>query len=174
MSTIPPGGWGSSQMRQFVNAHAAYSSGGITFYGTSSTSAVPINLSALPEETKWGELRGWRAWEVAETPDGLRLRSVATRTIWFSGTMASEEGERNSGDVKNSACCGYYSFRNKGALFDQMLNEKVYGEVLMWGDVVEHERGYRAECVKIVSLYAGRGLAHGAINDLRKFYLEGI
>lgn len=37
-------------------------------------------------------------------------------------------------------------------MFSNGLERLVYGSISMWGEIVEHERGYRAEFAKIISL----------------------
>lgn len=91
-----------------------------------------------------GELTGWRGWKV--TPE-LLLKSMTADVVWApdepmdGNTKATEE---HNGIYAYKKARDFLSKHNEGL--------DIYGKVLMWGDVIEHELGYRAEYAKIVSL----------------------
>ena len=109
------------------------------------------------EGIRVGEIIAYRAWRVIEAGwlrkgDDL-LHSVRVRDyVWHPDRPAS-------GDVRTH---GIYSFR------DLICSKKEYGyywgvdepflfgKVKIWGEIVEHEAGYRSEFAKIVSLDYGR------------------
>jgi hypothetical protein len=119
----------------------------------------PNNESARTlkhEGVRVGEIIAYRAWLVIVSwwlrrGDDL-LHSVLMRDyVWHPDKPAS-------GDVRTH---GIYSFRDEirckedygytagreGAL--------LFGKVKIWGEIVEHEAGYRSEFAKIVSLDYG-------------------
>jgi hypothetical protein len=108
------------------------------------------------EGIRAGEIIAYRAWRVM-APRWLGddwLRSVYMQDyVWLPDEPAS-------GDVKTH---GIYSFRDAirseaeysygyGADADRLL---LFGKVKIWGEVVEHEAGYRSQFGKIVSLDYG-------------------
>ncbi len=113
-----------------------------------------IAYDGLKDETVFGELTGWRVWNLVQTPEGWRLKSITMPTIWGAGLCGPDECERNSGDVKTNRAAGYYAFKTKEEMFSGMgLCFDIYGEVLLYGDAVEFKRGYHAEYCRIVALY---------------------
>lgn len=98
-----------------------------------------------------GEITGRRAWWRM----GNKLFSIyMTSCEWFPGVPVI-------GDV--SSGYGVHSFKEATHLIDyamsvwflsspQFASSLVTGTVSMWGEIVEHERGYRAQYAKIISL----------------------
>jgi hypothetical protein len=103
-----------------------------------------------------GEIIAYRAWRVVDRTwlwrGDDRLHSVLiTDYVWYPDEPAS-------GDIRAH---GIYSFRDvirssedygydpgtKGTL--------LFGKVKIWGEIVEHEAGYRSQFGKIVSLDYG-------------------
>lgn len=132
---------GYSSIDQISAAHAAH------LYAISSKFLQKINLTEdVPKVTTFGEIIGWRAWLV--DPEKLTLKALFHRGFeWQPGVnkaigLPSEEGE-----------VGLHAHRHMQGLFKQ---EGTYwqaiGTVLMWGDVVEHEAGYRAEFARVETL----------------------
>jgi hypothetical protein len=108
------------------------------------------------EGLRVGEIIAYRAWRVISPLWPLkgdnRLRSVAMRDyIWHPNEPAS-------GDVRTH---GIYSFR--GVIrsreeygYDLGVDEPLlFGKVKIWGEIVEHQEGYRSEFGKIASLDYG-------------------
>jgi hypothetical protein len=102
-----------------------------------------------------GEIIAYRAWRVM-TPSLLRrgdddlLHSVLIQDyVWLPDEPAS-------GDVKTH---GIYSFRgavrSKEDYGYDAYGVLLFGKVKIWGEVVEHENGYRSQFGKIVSLDHG-------------------
>jgi hypothetical protein len=101
-----------------------------------------------------GEIIAYRAWRVilsGREADDL-LHSVAMREyVWFPDRPAS-------GAVRTH---GIYSFRNVIRSrheygYDPGYSEPfLFGSVKIWGEIVEHETGYRSEFAKVVSLDYG-------------------
>ncbi len=120
---------------------------------------VPTNFLETAKRVKRegvraGEIIAYRAWRVIdESCSGDdRLNSVAMRNyVWQVDKPAS-------GDVRTH---GIYSFRdviqsNEEYGYDIPGSEPLlFGKVKIWGEVVEHEAGYRSEFGKIASLDFG-------------------
>ena len=94
-----------------------------------------------------GEIIAWRTWLCSPN---LRLRSLAAQFYWQPGVVA--EGNPASG-------YGIHPFKKRDRMLDHAFltdhapnEDLVYGEVALWGDVIEHEEGYRASHAKIRSL----------------------
>lgn len=121
----------------------------------------PLKIS----EFKVGEIEGYRGWRVTE--DGF-LRSMSARVIWAPGEPM--EGKTKSREEHN----GVYAYKRASDFLSNHENAglNIYGKVHMWGDVIEHELGYRAEFAKIVSLDHFLGPAPFKLNirDLREKY----
>lgn len=93
-----------------------------------------------------GEITAYRCWNVSS---GL-YRSL-NGTVWFPDEPMSGEGIA----LENSS--GVYAFRSRA---DAEHEAKRYGSALavgsvkMWGTIVEHEKGYRAEFAKIDQIFS--------------------
>lgn len=111
-----------------------------------------------------GEIVGYRCWRVEK---GL-LRSVYQTDIWKPGAVLEgrELGDWDSRGIhawKDPASKEYHDYirgyLNSRDMFlilgREPRDEKpamVTGTIFMWGDVVEHERGWRAEYARVRSL----------------------
>ena len=107
------------------------------------------------EGIRAGEIIAYRAWRVIapglfRTGDD-RLHSVFMRDyVWHPDDPASD-------DVKTH---GIYSFRDavrsrEDYGYNVHDGPLLFGKVKIWGEIVEHEAGYRSEFGKIVSLDFG-------------------
>jgi hypothetical protein len=107
-------------------------------------------------------LLGWRAWTVAETEDGLELRSLVYAHAWPVGEpmrrVCEPGGCLAARWPDQPHACGIHAFKERtdAELYPATWEARrsggsrspdVYaiGRVSLWGRVVEHERGYRAE-----------------------------
>lgn len=130
-------------------------------------------------------LVGWRVWVVVVTEEGPRLRSVVQKTAWPAGRALAAECRRHRllrrarHDAPTAAChCGIYATGLDElapllveAPWDTGL--RVLGEVSLWGDVVECERGWRAARAYPARLYVPVGdgrLAQDAVVDALSAY----
>lgn len=141
-----------------------------------------------------GEIIGHRLWLLVEAGGQQHLRSLAHHRLWAPG----ETVEGDTSAIVNSwgpIYGGTYAFKDRGdcnmeiaffatelmrvggrlAIMGDVFGDPgaiciavVVGTVKMWGEVVEHETGYRAEFAKLQSideLYGG-----GDIEELRARY----
>lgn len=136
-----------------------------------------------------GELVGWRIWILAG--DRPRLHSLARQVVWKPSVMdchrvdrrtvmppASDDpvdhfvsglemqSERQSLDPTGGN--GFWSFKTKEALLQRFPLDRyscaaVYGTIWQWGEVIEHDDGYRSQYAAIRSL---------DICDARPFWYE--
>ena len=119
-----------------------------------SANAEELAATLKHEGIRAGEIIAYRAWRVSRlglfrSRDEL-LHSVYMRDyVWFPDEPAS-------GDVKTH---GIYSFRDvirsKQDYSYNAYGVLLFGKVKIWGEVVEHEAGYRSEFGKIISLDYG-------------------
>jgi hypothetical protein len=121
-------------------------------------------------------LIGWRVWCVVRRGAELRLGSVIQDDVWPIGTpfvarcRAHEppanrsllrEPERHV--VPAADCtCGIYAAREPAGAWtylrgrdDARTVTRVIGRVALWGRVVEHEDGWRAERAYPLDVYTG-------------------
>lgn len=122
----------------------------------------PAPAAIRHEGIRAGEIVAYRAWRVItanwfRSGDDL-LHSVYMRDyVWLPDRPAF-------GDVKTH---GIYSFRHSVRTASEygysVSGVLLFGRVKIWGEVVEHESGYRSEFGKIISL------DHGDPRLLEKF-----
>ncbi len=128
-----------------------FTSIGTSLYHPENDRAKAIKHSGI----RAGEIIGYRAWLVAErswfSRSQDRLCSVyVSDYVW-------EPDKPASGDVRTH---GIYSFQSvvrsrAEYAFVTPRSPLLFGKVKIWGEVVEHERGYRSQFARIVSLDYG-------------------
>lgn len=143
-----------------------------------------------------GEIIGYRYWRLQQG----YLRSVYQNDVWQPGQVL--EG-RELGDWDSR---GIHAWKSRGSreyldylrgylkrddepfVFSRFLNDRVLadtmpamvtGTVFLWGDVVEHERGWRAEFARVRSLdwlypdAISMGREQMVLDNLRQIYRVG-
>jgi len=127
-----------------------------------------------------GEIIAYRAWKLHG--DSLYLRSMFVDYIW-QPDKPQKDPERHLNDYGGN---GFHAFKTLekckqeyGYIHGFGLGH-VYGEVALWGQVIEHKRGYRAECARVTRIMevheniVGGGLRRlfgtRTIDKLRKLY----
>ena len=124
---------------------AAYARASATIqFSSSSKPHAPTLLKS--EGLRVGEIIAWRAWMIVnETLRGV----VVIEKIWMPE-------EPMQGDPADGY--GIHAYKTPhGPLMDGYVDvhtftEWVIGEVAMWGDIIEHEDGYRSEYAQVHSL----------------------
>ncbi len=111
---------------------------------------VRISLpSSLPTGMKVEDLIGWRIWRVR----GRYLQSYSQPNIWVPGEpMTGTPGDRDT--------VGVWSFKKRSDAINKMLESTksfpssywAYGSVRLWGEVIGHKDGYRAENARILTI----------------------
>ena len=108
---------------------------------------ISTNTTPLPEEHLVSAVTAFRAWNVPLFCD--ELRSVAKPSKWlpyqrFEATCAAQQC------AGVSCSCGIYAFNKMELVKTEYRGEGrsrkyVYGEVSLWGRVLECKDGYRAQ-----------------------------
>jgi hypothetical protein len=91
---------------------------------------------------------GWRAWSLRRERDGrLLLGSVfGWGEPWLPATPAAAACPRSHRAPDPSCTCGLHAASDPGLLPTVLDGDvAVVGTVSLWGRVIEHESGYRAE-----------------------------
>jgi hypothetical protein len=94
-------------------------------------------------------IEAWRAWRLIRVRERLRLVSpIAGLYPWPAGRPAAAScaipGRRHR-PAKKDCRCGLYAVSSREQLLGQMRGLSVVGTVSIWGRVIEHAAGYRAE-----------------------------
>lgn len=100
-----------------------------------------------------GPIVGWRAWRVATSRDGLRLRSAVFDDEWLPGVeIASRCADGGHAAPATGCACGIYATRHPAEAVRYLVGRddtdvihRVVGLVALTGVVVEHAQGWRAE-----------------------------
>jgi hypothetical protein len=142
-----------SAAQAYANAQSQLSQlNAMGMYGTVPQSALGSGPSAPPhapttfkfEGIRAGEIIAWRGWVIS----GDELVSIVASARWIStGPMTGDP----------AAGYGIHAYKGPhGVLLDgyvqKGMGQWVIGEVALWGDVIEHEDGYRAEFARVHSL----------------------
>jgi hypothetical protein len=121
-------------------------------------------------------LVAWRAWRVLETGDGYRLGSVVKTALWPPGEALRADclhepafasflrrRAKPHHHAPEAACeCGIYAGR-LSVIADYMAPTAtepvahVLGQVMLWGTVIECERGFRASHAYPAHIYVPIG-----------------
>jgi hypothetical protein len=103
---------------------------------------------------------GWRAWRLRRTESGLRIVPTTPRSAWeprvaihatCSGSHTREYMVHNPELAKfhrspEPGCtCGIHALKDPARLARSGRTAAVVGRVAMWGRVIEHTKGHRAE-----------------------------
>ena len=93
-----------------------------------------------------GPIHGYRVWK--SDFDGA-LRSLNDDKVWLPGRPAQAVCYAKASDTHVPAApgctCGWYALKEPGQNLIGVDSRCVIGKVALWGRVIEHEHGYRAE-----------------------------
>src|SRR5690242_8713747 len=113
------------------------------------------------------EVEGWRAWSVVERDGVFVLSSLTRAETWEPGRPFVATCARTQHDAPGARCsCGVYAAADSDELARLgRIAGAALGQVSLWGRLVEHSRGYRAEAayptrirlVCVACLSEGRG-----------------
>jgi hypothetical protein len=115
--------------------------------------AQPIEPIALPRAAPIvGELIGHRLWRIE---GGNLLRSYSAGSAWWPGRPMEARTEGGKA-VEDHNSVGIWAFKEPYSLTREFFNtwqeRVVFGTCWLWGTIVEHERGYRAQYGSVRSL----------------------
>src|SRR4051812_13449700 len=104
-------------------------------------------------------IRAWRVWRASI--DGVAgqatLHSLADRwTPWRPGETLEARCPSGAHLAPSAECtCGVYAHKTRKAAIKhaRMVSGAILGEVELWGKVVEHEHGYRAQYARPRALW---------------------
>lgn len=92
-----------------------------------------------------GEIHAWRAWGLVNG----QLSAYAANYIW-DRTEINKSDELPTRDNQH----GFWALKTRDKLLEYfpeyMRGNLVFGEVALWGTMIEHEHGYRAEFAKVL------------------------
>jgi hypothetical protein len=93
---------------------------------------------------------GWRVWRLTRSRHGLRLQALATPDTWPPNEAEAARCfvSDHPGAPLVECTCGYHAASSVDALMGAgMLGRgvAVLGAIAMWGTVIEHAHGARAE-----------------------------
>jgi hypothetical protein len=134
-------------------------------------------MSALSAPDAIQPIRAWRVWKAVRMPDGsVLLGSLVGRTAWPRGEAMRAHCRRSGHPAPSAGCsCGIYAHRSRDAALQHARDsgpDLIVGEVELWGHVVEHEHGFRAERARPIALMVpltnGIGEASAATDALAR------
>jgi hypothetical protein len=138
---------------------------------------VPVGFPLARGRLRLGEKFGWRLWKI--TPAPPRLRSCSTGVIWpVDGQLTA--ANLSIGGTGQAALPGDYdrigivAFKDRTQAIDAFANwigdEPIAGgSCAVWGEVVIHELGYRAQHARVWTVEGVRGFAN-QLEELRNAY----
>lgn len=133
------------------------------------TLSAPWPVTALQTSSiVAGEVLGWRAWDIGQQTDRWIIKSVTADKVW-------EPRETVDGDVAGGY--GIHAYKSPlGPTLDGYANEFslsawVLGRVALWGDVIEHERGWRGQFARPFSFDHFHRVSERTEQELRAKYL---
>jgi len=97
---------------------------------------------------------GYRDFALHYGYKGFRLRACSNAYVWDVGVNEAQcsHGPEPASDhlAAGSCTCGFYAYKERS-----QLNRftPLHGAVLLWGKVIEHEFGYRAQFAQVESLF---------------------
>jgi hypothetical protein len=115
-------------------------------------------------------VRGWRAWAVTETSEGLRLTSLLFDHVWAPGEPAAAACRRHDDpfatpigthELGAAECgCGFHAAKDPADAMSYLQGRdepstvcRVLGEVALWGGVLQTEAGWRGGLAYPARLY---------------------
>ena len=100
-----------------------------------------------PVATEIDAVTAWRGWSLVEEEGRVRLSSLTRAESWMPRAPHAASCSKGRRPMPQRRCrCGIYATTTPEALGGlRSLPGGVVGEVSLWGRVIEHGRGYRAE-----------------------------
>jgi len=100
-----------------------------------------------PIATEIDAVTAWRGWSLVEEEGQVRLSSLTRAESWIPRAPHAASCSKGRRPTPQRRCrCGVYATTTPEALGGlRSLPGGVVGEVSLWGRVIEHGKGYRAE-----------------------------
>lgn len=134
----------------------------------------PPREKPLESADQFGEVTGWRCWRIPVRP--LLCSVHMHKHVWMPGAV--EECDAGP-DLDDHSAHGFHAWKDQRQAVNYAVEcgpPIVIGTVKLWGTVLCHERGYRAQFAKIVSLdtltarYDDPVIEERALRLMRKHY----
>ena len=104
-------------------------------------------VTPLETEDVFGEVVAWRCWRSPMLP--ILTSCHMTHIVWMPKQIEEAKG------VCDYNQCGFHAWKDERQATEYGMTlalPLLIGRVRLWGDVIHHERGYRAQFAKIASL----------------------
>jgi hypothetical protein len=108
----------------------------------------------LSRSKRIGGIVAYRGWTLNGSFNDPVLQSVAVSTLWPEPVLVADgkPAENNHLAFTGRGKHGIYAYKTARDFFDGHGSTFVWGQVVLYGTVVVHERGYRAERAMIKNL----------------------
>ena len=148
-----------------ANLLGGVAGGSSMLYGTIATPsalAAP-RLKALPRGLVAGPILAWRQWFFTRDSHGvIQLESINNHEVWSAGVTQVAHCQMNpvhhamAQDISPvpECTCGLFAMKTEMTPFNSNI---VVGQVALWGRVIEHKDGYRAQYAYPYRLILPRG-----------------
>lgn len=136
----------------------------------------PAPSEPLPREIRAGEIVAYRAWEVRLVDGKVQYRSMHIGSVWEDGEMRCDTAAGEA--LADYECAGVHAWKTERQAHTYAVDAGgpaarttyAIGEVELWGEVVEHDLGYRAEFGQIRRI---THLVHGIrTSPMHEFYID--
>jgi hypothetical protein len=127
-----------------------------------------MRIGAVHELAATEAISGWKIWRVAHDDGRTRLRSVLFGSLWVPGRPAVADCKKLR-HVRHEApalgCeCGIHAAKEleEWSLYLRVASaDRVFGRVLLWGSVLEGERGWRGSLAYPLSIVVPAAVPDG-------------
>ena len=103
-------------------------------------------MSGLVVPDRAGEVIGWRGWRVRKDNGLVRLLSFAQFAEWPAREVFEATCGKSHEPPGARCSCGIYAARTLDHLREMgYVSGAVFGQVSLWGTIVEGEQGWRAQ-----------------------------
>lgn len=118
--------------------------------------AEQVGMRVQPLESKdyFGEVTAWRCWRMPVRP--VLTSCHVTQFIWMPGAIEEADAGEH---LEDDGAHGLYAWKDERLATNYAVeccnssaSPIVVGSVKLWGTIITHERGYRAQYAKITSL----------------------
>lgn len=124
-------------------------------------------LGGIPKEPEpeTEAIVAYRAWKLVEGLEGIPLLySVVQDCCWppYEALRATE--------MRSDTSAGIYAFKNESDAPSYFSDNHLMGAVYLWGEVIEHDEGYRAEYAYPKELWVSKDFDAAMILRLEETY----
>lgn len=129
--------------------------------GLAPTSAWSLSLAGalnLPSRQQVEPIKAWKLADLVVTDEGVKLRGVGYRVSYGPNDQAKcnpgYQVTASSHAVPEASCtCGFYALRSREEALNAGYSAHAVLEVELFGKVIKHERGYRAERQRVLAVH---------------------